>query len=317
LKKYLPLFVAGAVVLATSAQAARVAVNPITHPNMTVYQAYPGNSGGTNLSFRGYNGLGTDVIAAVPGVLSIESGGNWANYIGAAYAGIPYIGDAPTAAQAYSIKNIVLRKTTPPYVQCSDVFPVKNIPQQGSQNIRTWWPLMYEVPGTQWTLTILYGTKLPYDDDGAGGNPAGYVHTEVWTWTVDATLASLRDLLVLFHELPFGLDEVPLISDERLYWGYDVYDSYGAKIDHIKGLLDLVDSAAASLAALDYVSAGLTLGDLELAVMDACIGASPAFPNPTGPGTGIANTSENPACCKILVDIEYIGKTTGVFQPNK
>lgn len=302
MKKYLPLLVAGATVLSVAANAARVTSVPITHPAVPVYQAYPGDSNGTDLSSKGYLGAGSDVISAVPGVLSIEGDANWKNFVGAAQAGIPHVSEVPSgySGNAYSIKNVVLRKTTPPYIQCSDFFPVKNIPQQGTPNIRTWWPLMYEVPGTQWTLTILYGTTLPYDDDGAGPNPAAYVHQEVWDWYVDATLASISDAVRLFHEIPFGLDEVPLISDECLY----------------PRLLDWLSSANAAVQQGDTVTAGLILGDFELAVMDACIGASPAFPSPTGPGTGIANTRENPACCKLLVDIEYVTKCS-IFQPGK
>ncbi|MCC6484845.1 MAG: hypothetical protein IT209_08370 [Armatimonadetes bacterium] len=299
MNKYLPLFVAGATVLSVGANAARVASVPITHQSIAVYQAYPGDSNGTNLSSKGYLGAGSDVISAVPGVLSIEGGANWENFVGAAKDGIPHI-SAGQSGNAWSIKNVVLQKTTPPYIQCSDVFPVKNIPQQGTANIRTWWPLMYDVPGTNWTLTILYGTTLPYDDDGAGPNPPAYVHQEVWKWHVDATLGSIANAVRLFHELPFGLDEVPLISDECLY----------------PQLLSWLSSAEAAASAGDTVSAGLILGDFELGVMDACIGASPAFPSPTGPGTGIANTLENPACCKLLVDIEYVTRG-GIFQPNK
>ena len=51
--------------------------------------------------------------------------------------------------------------------------------------------------------------------------------------------------------------------------------------------------------------------------MDACISVFAAFPNPTGPGTGIARHDENPACCKLLVDVEYILQTTGIGQPKK
>jgi hypothetical protein len=301
LKKYLPLLIAGAVILATSANAARVQVVPISHGPSLVYQAYSGNSLGQDLSFKGYYPSNTDVITAVPGVLSIDPGLYWANYVGAAVAGIPNQITNPTAPQAWSIKNVVLRKTYTPGIQCADVFTVKNIPQQGTANIRLWWPLMYEAPGTTWTLTILYGTTQPWDDDGAGPNPAGYAHTEVWTWKVDADLTHLSYLLALFHEVPFGLDEVPLISDEVLY----------------PRLQSLVAAAAAAIAQQDLVTAGLTLGELELTVMDACISVSPAFPNPTGNTTGIANTRENPACCKILVDIEYIGKATGAFQTKK
>ena len=32
---------------------------------------------------------------------------------------------------------------------------------------------------------------------------------------------------------------------------------------------------------------------------------------------GITNTKENPACCKLLVDLEAIGFDTGIFTPAK
>jgi len=73
----------------------------------------------------------------------------------------------------------------------------------------------------------------------------------------------------------------------------------------------------AALSAGDTVTASLILGDFEMEVMDACISVSPLYPNPTGPGTGIAQTSENPACCKLLADTEYVGKVTGILLPSK
>ena len=118
----------------------------------------------------------------------------------------------------YTIKNVSLVKECPDYVQCSTVFPPITVSQQGTPNIRLWWPLMYEVPSCTFTLTTLYGTPELYDDDGPlGPNPAAWVHVEEWVWHVDCNFQSLSLLLELFHEIPFGLDEVPLISDEPLY----------------------------------------------------------------------------------------------------
>lgn len=289
------LLIALLLVVTLPAMAARVASVPIVHEPDLVYQAYPGDSNGTDLEFLGYLGTGEDVISSVPGVLSIVPGENWENFVGAAQE---------DPAVPYTIKNVVLCKQTPSIIQCADVFPAKLVCQQGTPNIRLWWPLMYEVPGTCWTLTILYGTGTPYDDDGPGGpNPAGYVHTEVWQWCVDATLESLSDLLELFHELPFALDEVPLVSDEVLY------PILQDKIEAIEAALEASEP--------DLVTAGLILGDFEMEVMDACIPVSPMTPAPTGPGTGIANSLENPACCKLLVDAEFIGFDLGILQPNK
>lgn len=244
--------------------------------------------------FRGYLPPNAPVISAAPGILCIDPQGPgqtpWANFIAAAQVGVPY-----------TIKSIVFVKTTPAFTQCGPIFPAHTVTQQGTPNIRLWWPLMYEAPGTTFTLTILYGTPSLFDDDGPGPHKPAWVHSEVTTWTVGASLTTLGTLLDLFHELPFGLDEVPLISDEPLF----------------NALQAKVAAADAAFTAGDTATAAAILADFELEVMDACIDDSPAFPNPTGPGTGIANSEENPACCKLLVDIEFILQSTGVGQPRK
>jgi len=259
-------------------------------------QAFPGNSGGRNIAFAGYASALDDLISSVPGIFVIvpQQPGDpaWANYIQAFQDQVDY-----------TLKNVTLCKEHPDIIQCADVFPSGTICQQGTPNIRLRWPLMYEVPGTVWTLTIQYGTSVPYDDDGAGPNPLGYYHVQVWTWQVDATIASMKDLLELFHELPFGLDEVPLVSDEVLY------PILQAKLDAIQAALDADPQ--------DLLTASFILGDFEMEVQDACIGTSPARPRPTGPGTGIAETLENPACCKLMADAEYIGFQLGILQPTK
>jgi hypothetical protein len=98
----------------------------------------------------------------------------------------------------------------------------------------------------------------------------------------------------------YCFDEVPLVSNETLY------PILQAKLSAI----------AAAVAAGDMVTASLILTDFELEVSDACITVSPASPAPVV-GTGIANTPENPACCKLMADAEYVGFTTGIFQPSK
>ncbi len=278
-------------ILAVPSFAARLTSSMITHVEQ-VYQVCAASSEDCR-AFLGYAGLGDDVISSAPGILSIVPGSNWSNFIGAAQV-------TPTPIP-YTIKNVTLVKQTPEYTQCNDRFPPHRITQQGTPNIRLWWPLMYEVPSTTFTLTILYGTPVLWDDDGVGPNPPAWVHVEQWVWHVDTDLEHLSLLLELFHQIPFGLDEVPLISDEPLYLE----------------LQSKIANAIAAYQAGDTAAAAEILADFELEVMDACIDESPAFPNPTGPGTGIANSEENPACCKLLVDVEYILQTTGIGQPKK
>jgi len=291
LKRILLLLTILCVISATPAFAGRIASTKITHIEQ-VYQACAAYSEDC-VTFGGYEDPVADVISAAPGVLSIDPGGSdWPNFVGAAQEEEPV---------DYTIKNVSFVKACPEYVQCNDVFPSVNVSQQGTANVRLWWPLMYELPSCTFTLRILYGTPVLYDDDGAGPNPPAWVHVEEWIWHVDTDLPHLSLLLELFHEVPFGLDEVPLISDEPLY---------GALQDKIADAIQAVDEGDLALAAE-------ILADFELEVMDACIDVSPANPNPTGPGTGIAQTEENPACCKLLVDVEYILQTTGIGQPGK
>lgn len=289
MKRYLLPVVALLVVAAVvPAGAVRVANTPITHTQGIVFQAYPGAS--TQVGFAGYAGFQGAPISAAPGILWIAPGQHqeiipgttqvktvidWSNFV------------AARDPAAYAIKDVQLRKVVPTSNQCLDIFPARTIVQQGSANIRTWWPLMYEKPGTVWTLSVLWGTttarQFPGEPDKA------WVHQDVWTWMLDANEASLRNLLILFHELPYGKDEVPLISDEPLY-------------------ADLVARLDAIVAAPTAWEKASLLGDFELLVSNHCIYSSPPAPYPSGAGRGlgIANSEENPACCKILLDAGWL-----------
>jgi hypothetical protein len=289
----------------TATQAVMATTKSITHDPFLVYQAYPtlgpveladapvGDPSAlfSSLRCRGLNGWGEDVITAVPGILAIDPGTNWSNFVSAATAGV-----------AYTVKNVVLRKVAPQVIQCSETFsPGVKAVQQGTPNIRLWWPLMYEIPGTTWTLSITYGTPS-WADPANPGHPS-VVHTDVWTWRAEADIYSVQDLLAVFHELPFGLDEVPIISDENLYVALRI------KLSDIA--FQLIQTTP------DLATAGDILVEFEMEVADACITESPATPRPTGGDTGIANDLDNPACCKLLVDAEYVGFKYNIFQPSK
>ena len=55
----------------------------------------------------------------------------------------------------------------------------------------------------------------------------------------------------------------------------------------------------------------------ENMVIDSSIAVCPPSPMPmdTLGRLGITNTSENPACCQLLVDTEYIGFDIGICAP--
>ena len=292
MRKYFALIAVALVFASLPAMAARVTTIPIDHDPFIVYQAYVGdscvgpNSDGEpapvpcfrmQSAFIGNLGLDGDPIAAVPGVLSIVPGDNWSNYV-----------SAPSGE--YAIKSVRLRKIIPEFLQCSWVYnDLPDVLQRGSENIRLWWPLMYEPIGTQWILEIAWVAPGQIE-----------LYNETWTWEVGYEFDNWVALIKLFHELPWGTCEVPLISDESVF-------------ADMLTLTSTIDQAWPNdpIAALDAM---LTLENL---VIDNCIAVCPPSPLWTDElgRLGITNTTENPACCKLLVDLEAIAFDSGIFTP--
>jgi len=297
MKRYL-IIMALLLAVSSAAMAARVTQTTVTYPTGTVMQAYLVAPAIGQKVFLGLNGVDGGTIGAVPGILAFEPGSNWSNFIPAARDGF-----------AYTVKNVVLQKVMGTIVECASVpddpfYKIVISPQQGEVNIRKWWPVLYSVPGTTWTLTVEYYTVLPYDDDGGGPNLPSKVHKAIWSWKLDADFDSVLAAMILFHELPFGTCEIPLISDEVLF---------PQLLAAWKNIADLATPPDE-----DLIAAGLALFDFEMAVAERCIlSCNPAKPVPTGAGTGITNTKENPACCKILADSEFIAKKFGLWGVAK
>ncbi len=266
-----------------------------------VFQVLPGRSldPGHTLQAGRNTALGNDPITAVPGVLKIVPGtrydaaGNpipgteWSNYVSAS-------GLVP-----YRVKSVYLKKDTPQFIQCAEVFPSKTVLQRGTASIRLWWPLMYEAPGTTWTLWVLYATESPIELPHE--SQPGILHTEEWKWTLDTDIEHMKLFLDLIHETPWGLSATPQLSDEALY----------------VQLRSVLDEVRIAMENHDWIAACDWLLEWEDQVIDACIATPPALPDPTGPGTGIAMSWEKPVCCKLLVDAEYIGAKYNIFTPVK
>ena len=250
---------------------------------MPLYQAYPGNSSGLNSAFAGYAGPAGDNTTSVPGVLQIipQDAGepDWANFI-CGYAGGAY-------SSTVQLQSVILTKQTPLLAACGPLFPQTTVIQNGTDDIRLWWPLMYEVPDTSWTLEITWTSATP-----------PLVRVETWVWRVDATLQSLKDTLQLFREAPYGIAEVPLVSDEVLY------PLLQAKLD---GVMQAINNS-------DLHAAGDILADFMAEVSNAILAMAPIYPYPTGPHTGITQTVENPTACKLLTDAMFIGDKYGLFH---
>ncbi len=274
------------------------AVEHFQAPLFSCYQIAPAGA----QTDAGFAGLGAPTINSVPGVFAIDppfvfDGTNevfiptWANF-----SSVAQLSESITGG--WYVKNVVLRKQLPELGQCYDFYS-ENTPgfpgfnQQGSDKVRTYWPLMYEAPGTTWTLTLTSGTK-----NAVNGY---YLHQDVWYWTLDADLTTILCELDLFHNLPFGLCEVPLISNQFVY--AELVAQWNAVI------------AAFNAGALDIAAEELI--EFECLVMDYCDSVCPAIFPADAQLAQIVQTVENPVCCKLIVDAEYLANKYGIFMAVK
>jgi len=248
-----------------------------------VYQAYCGDSKNLQQGAGGLKGGVGDPITAVPGVLAFDSGPGWRNFV-----------RATEMCREARITNVTLRKLYQGNVDCPDYFAPVDLRQQGGANITDWWPLMYEPPTTNWTLTVTYDTATPVQFPGET-RPSVH-HQDKWRWTVATDIEHMKNLIDLLHEVPAGNAQKPVLSNDAL-----------AK--RLKAQLDEVD---ALVKAGQKGEAGMKLDTFILDLEDYCI-TDPCMPIQYG--FGIMNTLENPACCKLLLDAEYIGNTLELWHP--
>jgi hypothetical protein len=239
--------------------------------------------------------------------------------------GAPYYAAKPAIVQSesYNVSSGIAGSSTP----YGDIVGSK---------IRLWWPLMFEAPGTIFQLTLNTGTQNvtgQYTDTTNGwtnGTVPMTIHTDVWTWYVDANFESLEAAITLFHEVPFGTCEYPLIQDEKLL-NHDlvVYNTfYNPPIiqddpRYEYTLLCQVNAIECALNGIngvpDLAAARTLTVDFENNLWFACNPSTACDPTaePTNQGSnltlGIANTDCYPACCKLVIDTEYIADNTGIY----
>src|SRR5262249_49772769 len=151
-------------------------------------------------------------------------------------------------------------------------------------------------PGTTFTLDITVRCLDPR------GRQVRF-HIDRWTWEVIATLDTFETLIHLLHTDAVGTTEVPCIVGE---------DVYIALLDGIEAMRQATSHNALQDAFFNLeglVTTFCAFGEvLEPEVWFGTV--PPGNAAPSGPLgiVGILETTENPCCCKLLVDLEYIGE---------
>jgi hypothetical protein len=286
---------------------------------------------------RVWCGGGGDLLTggAAPGILALARKGNFLDVN--CFAVIPDGQAGPCFVQAFQ-----LTKEVPGSFKCPDVygFPhfeadsngvLKLVPYRYFQfgtNVRTWWSLNFTQPGTRFILEVVSVCRtrtVGADNVVTFGNAS--VKRDRWIWRVVANTDTLLNLIQLMHGEAISTLEVPCILGE---------DMYDALIKAQERLRDAIRSTSDTR----LTDIGNAIFDFEALIVANCLfvevlnplvtfPGAPQFgaPNIQPPGNlaqtvffgqgsavaGIIDTIENPCCCKLLVDLEWITLKNGII----
>ena len=145
------------------------------------------------------------------------------------------------------------------------------------------------------------------------------LHIDRWTWEVQATFESLRNVIDVLHSNTIGTNEVPCIASE------DMYRALQASVDLIEAEINpaapgLPDRAGAQdelfkMEALIVSFAAFTDCFLADEVFSAAFPPSNDIQFGNMGFTGILDSLENPCACKLLADLEAIGLCYDITSP--
>jgi hypothetical protein len=265
--------------------------------------------------------VGTPSTAgAAPGTLCLKRSGTALDVN--CFAVVPQGQFPPCFVQAYR-----LIKEVPGSFKCPDVYGIPQFDDKGNltpyryfqfgSGVRTWWALNFTQPGTKFILEVVSVCRAT--NEGVTGSTA--VHLDRWTWRVTATVETLQYLIEVMHGGAVSTLEIPCILAE------DMYDAL------VKARNTLRDAIAGG----NRTNIGNAIFDFEALIVANCLFVEVlvptlAFPGPVQNGrpnfqppgnlaqpvlgvgmAGIIDTIENPCCCKLLVDLEFIAIKKGII----
>jgi hypothetical protein len=211
--------------------------------------------------------------------------------------------------------------------KCPDVFGLPHFDQnnnlvpyryfQFGTGVRTWWSLNFSQPGTRFVLSLVSVCFTVSDNTPR-------IHKDVWIWRVIANADTLLEVIELMHGGAISTLEVPCIVAEDMY----------------VGLKQAATRLQAAQASGSLVAISNAIFDMEALIVANClfievlkpIEVFPGAPQFDAPGfqppgnlaqtvfigsegaaiAGLLDTVENPCCCKLLVDLEWIAIKNGI-----
>jgi hypothetical protein len=229
------------------------------------------------------------------------------------------------------IQSYLLIKEVPGSFKCPDVYGTPHFRLSNNElvldpyryfqfgsGVRTWWSLNFTQPGTRFILEVVSVCFTI-----TTGQPR--VHKDVWIWRVVANADTLLSVIELMHGGAISILEVPCILGE------DMYVALRTAAERVK----------AALPTRNLNLIGNAIFDMEALIVANCLFLEVLRPTLTFPGppqfgepsfqppgnlaqtvvfgdqgtavAGIVDTVENPCCCKLLVDLEWIAISNGII----
>jgi hypothetical protein len=336
------LSLAVAAALPASAQIGSTTIPNFDRDTFNLAEAYPATAGtySANLGIADLSvstGICPPVTGgnnAVPGILSLTRTANFQLNVNC-FAVIPTGQVGPCFVQAFR-----LIKKVPGSFKCPDVYGLPHFTTgttpvldpykyyQFGTGVRTWWSLNFTQPGTVFVLEVVSACRNPAPAPAIGDVR---IHKDTWRWRVVADVNTLAVLLDLMHGGAVSTLEIPCIIGEDMY----------AALVAANATLRL------AIATGNKTTIGDAIFNFEALIVANCLFVEVLNPVVTFPGTpqftdvagfqppgnlaqtvffgtggsavaGIIDTIENPCCCKLLVDLEWIALKNGLVgqQPT-
>jgi hypothetical protein len=314
-----------------------------TSEGISDLRVWQGSCGSSSITLTGTD-QSQALAGATPGLLCLARNGLALDvncFAVAAGTGTTAVPVSPGQFGPCFVQAFYLTKQVPGSFKCPDVYGLPHFTKDSNGNVvlqpytyiqygtgvRTWWALNFTQPGTQFILSVVSVCRSIPSTNGLPG-PA-VVHKDTWTWRVVASPETLAQLIEVMHGGAVSTLEVPCIIGEDMY--------------------DALKSAQSTLAGAvrggNTTSIGNAIFDMEALIVSNCLfvdvldplqafpGAMQSFADGTvvpgiqPPGNlaqtvkigtngsaiaGIIDTIENPCCCKLLVDLEWISIRQGL-----
>jgi hypothetical protein len=172
-----------------------------------------------------------------------------------------------------------------------------------------------------------------------GARLAPVLHIDRWIWEVGVTPATFPDVIDMLHSTPLSVLEIPCIADEGVFLElHRLAKEFKEAVEHDADLYDKQEAFMelegfvfeqcmfAEWLFPSYIEPGNPYGFEMSKVPGNLPCTSPgAYGNSPGnwcpysygdyddaPDGGIVDSFEDPCCCKLIADLEYIGTRFGI-----